>query len=190
MPEFIWKLIARLVAKPRIAAWLIRRAQRTPYFHLLSPDGRDTYMRRWWLFNPYDHETRETRWRWCPISIRVHHICTPDLDRDLHDHPWNARTIILEGGYLEVRSELVGGRPLARLYAREPGDTAPLDHDQYHSILDVAEGGAYTLFITGRYRGGWGFMVGGVKVPWREYVAQRDDKGSSGQEAAQEARNG
>jgi hypothetical protein len=32
------------------------------------------------------------------------------------------------------------------------------------------DGGATTLFITGKYRGTWGFLVDGVKVPWREYL--------------------
>ena len=32
--------------------------------------------------------------------------------------------------------------------------------------------GALTLFITGRYRGPWGFWVDGAKVPWREYERQ------------------
>ena len=37
--------IATLLAHPKVAAWLIARAQRTPYSHLVD------YMGRWWLFN-------------------------------------------------------------------------------------------------------------------------------------------
>jgi hypothetical protein len=84
-----WNLVARFLARPRVREWLWKRAERTPYTHITSPDGKDVYMGRWWLFNPYDNETRQTKYRWCP-----------DSDRHLHDHPWNARSIILAGGYV------------------------------------------------------------------------------------------
>jgi hypothetical protein len=32
------------------------------------------------------------------------------------------------------------------------------------------EGGAWTIFITGKYRGTWGFLVDGAKVQWRKYL--------------------
>lgn len=97
MINLFWQLLAKVLARPAIAAWLITRAQRTPYLHIRSADGREVYMGRWWLFNPYDNETRERRFKWSPWSIRIHHIMRPDADRDLHDHPWNARTVILRG---------------------------------------------------------------------------------------------
>lgn len=179
MTELFWKLIAKVVSHPRIRAKLIIRANRTPYSHLTSADGTEAYMRRWWLFNPYDYETRETKYPWCPISIRIHHILTPDRDRDMHDHPWNARTIILKGGYLERRPserdmellESVGyWDPEGVCSYRNEGDTVALNHDQYHQIIKVSRGGVFTMFITGKYRGMWGYIVNGVKVPWRKYL--------------------
>ncbi len=95
MLTLFWRMLARLLARTGIAAWLITRAQRTPYLHIRSADGREVYMGRWWLFNAYDRATHLGRSRWCPWSIRVHHIMRPDADRDMHDHPWNARTFIL-----------------------------------------------------------------------------------------------
>ena len=164
MSEWLWKNFAWVVSRRPVASWLIRRAQRTPYLHIYSPDGSEVYMYRWWLFNPYDNETRQAKYPWCPVSIRVHRIMTPDNDRHLHDHPWNARTVILKGWYTEHRQ----GSPTT--HARLPGDTAPLQFGEYHQIRYVMDGGATTLFITGKYRGTWGFLVDGVKVPWREYL--------------------
>lgn len=173
----IWNIIAWIVSRQRIADWLIARSQRTPYFDIVK-DGR-TYMHRWWLFNPYNHETRKPRWRWLPFSIRVHHIVKPDDDLHLHDHPWNARTIILRGGYLEEIPAGIDGRHPERGHRisrkcvgrfRQQGDTNPIGFGEFHRIIHVAEGGAYTLFISGRYRGDWGFQVDGEKVPWREYL--------------------
>lgn len=164
MFERVWKAFARVVSTRVVSDWLIRQAQHTPYTHITSPDGSTVYMYRWWLFNPYDEQTRKTRYTWCPISIRVHRIMTPDHDRHLHDHPWNARTIILRGHYWEDTED-------GRRVARRPGDTRTLKFGEYHRIARVAlMGGATTLFITGKYRGTWGFLVDGVKVPWREYL--------------------
>lgn len=161
----LWSLAAWIASRQRIADWLIKRSQRTPYFDIVK-DG-ETYMRRWWLFNPYGYESRQPRHRWCPISIRVHHIVKPDDDRHLHDHPWNARTIILRGGYLEIVDR--GDLGLV-MRGRDAGQTNRIGFGQFHRIAAVTDGGAYTLFISGEHRGTWGFLVDGVKVPWRKYL--------------------
>lgn len=165
----LWRMVAWLATRPRITAWLIQRAMRTPYTHITSADGQHVYMGRWWLFNPYgrgeDGEQAPARWPWLP-SVRIHHICRADQDRDLHDHPWNARTIILRGCYLEQRL----ATHVPRSHLRKTGYTGRLLYGQYHRISEVSEGGVWTLFITGRYRGTWGFLVDGKKVPWRTYL--------------------
>jgi len=161
----LWNLLAWIVSRQPIADWLIKRSQRTPYFDIVK--GGETYMRRWWLFNPYDHGTRQPKYRWCPVSIRVHHIVRPDDDRHLHDHPWNARTIILRGGYLEIVDRPDEGLVMR---GRDAGQTNRIGFGQFHRIAAVTDGGAYTLFISGPHRGTWGFLVGGQKVAWREYL--------------------
>jgi hypothetical protein len=181
MLNIFWRIIAKVLVRPGIADWLIARAQRTPYLHIMSADGSEMYMGRWWLFNPYDPVSGARRYWLCPWSIRIHHIMREDNDRDLHDHPWNARTIILRGGYTEQRllqhddPVLLGRRLPAGLQAteyidRHPGETASLRYGEYHRIDSVAVGGAITLFITSPYKGTWGFLVNGVKVPWRTYT--------------------
>ncbi|MGY2158579.1 hypothetical protein [Pseudomonas tolaasii] len=190
MINLFWRLIAKLLARPAVAAWLIVRAQRTPYLHIMSADGAEMYMGRWWLFNPYSRNTHKPALWWCPWSFRIHHIMRPDEDRDLHDHPWNARTVILRGWYTEQRllqaddpalQQLLlsaanhGMPPDAAFQAtehidRRAGDTARLNHGEYHRIDQISPGGVYTLFITSKWRGDWGFLVNGVKVPWRTYT--------------------
>ena len=172
MAEWAWRVLAWVVSRPLVADYLIRRSFRTPYSPIVSAENPDeVYMRRWWLFNPYDgHDaggTYKARHSWCPISIRVHHIFVPDRDRHLHDHPWNARTIILMGGYVEERERAVW-------HLREAGDTAALKFGEYHRIRKVdPKQGAVTLFITGRYRGTWGFLVNGEKVPYKTYLGSK-----------------
>jgi hypothetical protein len=142
------------------AEYLIRRSFNTPYTHL------EGYMERYWLLNPYDFNapkgTRELP------SARIHHILREDHDRHFHDHPWDARFVILKGWYIEERL-LADGTP--QRITRRPGDTATLDFGEYHRIVEVSPGGVWTLFITYQYRGTWGFLVDGKKVPWREYLA-------------------
>lgn len=169
-------LIAKFLARPAVTNWLIRRATKTPYYHITSSDGSEVYMYRYWLFNPYPLHSSGKK-NWFPISIRLHHIMRKDHDRDMHDHPWNARTFILRGSYTEVRpyiqvfdSDGVVQYSDDKLYERHAGQTATLKYGEYHRILQVSDGGVWTMFITGKYRGTWGFLVNGVKVRYRKYL--------------------
>lgn len=173
--NWLWKPVAWLVSRPAVTSWLIKRAQKTPYFHLPG------YMDRWWLFNAYGSEgpdgVREKTkpYPWLP-SVRIHHILRKDFARDPHDHPWDARTIILKGGYKETRLvyDPHGNPEWPEVYEvefnRVPGDTATLKYGEYHNITTVTDGGVWTLFITYKYRGMWGFLVDGKKVPHKEYT--------------------
>lgn len=181
----IWNRVASFVSRPAVADWLIRRAMKTPYTHLPRTDD-PSYMARYWVFNPYDRKTNKPRWFFCPWSIRIHHIKREDFDRDVHDHPWNARTVILKGHYIEDRLvpadaidlidikrpiTYVGDEPfVTNVYWRQEGDTAKLGFGEYHSITEVSDGGVWTLFISGPWRGVWGFLVDGVKIPWKTYL--------------------
>lgn len=176
MRNKLWSIIARQLARPAVASWLIERSKRTPYFHIQGDDG-SPYMDRFWLFNPYDRETGKPRWApLIPWSIRIHHIRREDRDEHLHDHPWNARTIILRGSYQEelpnadTALDAAGWRH--RVW-RMPGDTKAIRFGSFHRIHRVSRGGVYTLFISGKYQGTWGFLVDGVKVKWREYLEAR-----------------
>lgn len=195
LSDLAWRGLARVASRRPVADWLVRHAQRTPYTHITGPDG-SLYMGRWWLFNAYpgsssDPDTRSA-WRKLLPSVRVHHIMRPDNDRDLHDHPWNARTIILRRWYREerplakvsiddllrhCRSDVVVAGQARAVLDRTAGYTGRLLFGEYHRISEVAEGGVWTLFITWRKRGTWGFMVDGKKVPWRTYLGL-DEEGA------------
>lgn len=166
-------MVARFLARPAVTDWLIRRAKRTPYRHIIGPDG-SVYMKRYWLFNPYEAESDGARpWWHFPIGIRLHHIWREDDDRGaLHDHPWNARTFVLRGWYKEVRMLCMhdDGTQTDAYIKRRAGATASLEYGEYHRITKVSPGGVWTLFITGRKRGTWGFLVNGKKVQWRKFL--------------------
>ena len=175
-----WGIFAWVVSRPKIATWLISRAMLTPYTHIIGNDG-STYMERYWLFNPYrrgpDKQER-SKYFWFPWNIRLHWIRRADTDEHMHDHPWNARTIILRGAYTEEREVVrithpVTGKLLYEdqlTFMRSAGDTARLRFNEYHRITYVQPGGAWTLFISGPYKGTWGFLVDGVKIHWKTYL--------------------
>ncbi len=170
-----WPLVAFIVSRMPVARWLIDRSLRTPYFHL------DGYMMRWWLFNPittseveglaHDIEGnvvlrrevhKEARYGWCPVSARIHHILRADKARHPHNHPGSFRTIVLDGWYDETRDD--------GIYTRHQGDTAVLEHGEFHHVNEVSAGGAWTLFIMWDWRSTWGFRLDdGSVVPHQEF---------------------
>lgn len=201
-------LIGKILKQPFIYTWLWKLARRTPDMHIPSPDGSEIYMYRYWLFNKID-ANHKRKYEWIPFSIRIHHIVQPDLDRHLHDHPFNARTWIMRGGYTEVRRELrmqakrsdverilhgsvsittdtIDADHVHLLYHRGPGESTTLGYEQYHKITELDPGGALTFFAFGRYQGAWGFLVDGVKVLHRAYekTHKLDNAGTHGRFAA------
>ena len=163
----IWKLIAKLAL--RFEDNLYARCFCLPYYPIPG------YMDRFWVFNPYLHNYEPTEavkrmWRfsWLP-NVRIHHILRADNADHLHDHPWNARTIILRGWYRELRED--GSR-----VTRRRGDTARILFGQFHHVEEVSEGGVWTLFFTWPYLGTWGFKVNGEKVPYQKYLAEHPER--------------
>jgi len=162
-------ILSRFFARPKVANWLIERAIRTPYSHIRNKSDQ-TYMYRYWLFNPYN-----SHWwsNWLP-SIRIHHIVLPDDDRALHDHPWDAKTFILKGWYHERRLYQDHHGEFEYGAYRRQGDTARLDFGEFHTIDEVSPKGVWTMFVTFKYRGTWGFRCNGKKVNWKEYLGVKE----------------
>lgn len=170
MKEALWRLAARIVARPAVRDYLIRRAMRTPYTPITKDD--EVYMERYWLFNRFD--TAASKKQRFPWSIQLHKILVEDRDRHPHDHPWDFRTLIMDGWYDEER--VVSPNSPWRAYGDcverrlSAGDTASIKFNEFHRVSAVSPGGVWTVFITGPYQGTWGFLVDGVKVKYREYL--------------------
>jgi hypothetical protein len=144
--------------------WIIRRAMRTPYVHLAG------YMERFWLIRIGRRGGGESG-PYPLLGARVHHILRSDDDRHFHDHPWPYLTIILRGGYWEVRPVFVDYMVsyVVRTW-HGPGSVLLRRANSWHR-LELPEGRtAWTLFCTGPKVQPWGFLVGRRKVGWREYL--------------------
>ncbi len=161
----LWKTLAKIA--PKFFDQIVAYGAKRPYAHIYHENG-EPYMKRWWLMpkcllgkdangDPYPYS-------WMPFIVRLHHICKADADRALHDHPANYRTLILKGGYLE---ETVTGE----IEPISAGQTDSNPAEVFHRIDYVGIGGVWTIFIMGKRRNSWGFLVNGHKVPWKKYLA-------------------
>ncbi len=177
MKNPLWQALAYVVSRPSVAAWLIARAKKTPFSHI--PSNEDpSYMERYWLFNPYPKPRQKKRWQF-PISVRLHYIKRPDLDRHYHDHPWNWSSLILTGGYTDVRPQsTIFNEVSDAVYVRDlnEGDYNGMSCHGLHRIITVTPG-TWTMFITGRKRKSWGFAVDGVMVHHYDYPDQQSLRG-------------
>jgi hypothetical protein len=128
-----------------IRAYAEFRPQRT-----IILDGK-RYMVRYFLTSTPEGDATGTP------GTYLHHIRCADVDRRVHNHPWEwANTRILRGGYVE-RREWPGERISGFIFSRKPGDRAALTPNVYHRITYV-EPNTWTLFRAGPKHGrGWGF---------------------------------
>lgn len=148
------RILAKFLAKPAVAKWLIKQAKKRPYIHI--PADTAEYMERYWLI--------PESWN-LPFAVRIHIIKAGDTERHLHDHPFSFRTFILSGSYIEERN-LCG-------YVRKRGETYRLPHNVPHRIHDLMASpfaeGVVTLFVTGKRIQQWGFYTGKGKVNYEDY---------------------
>lgn len=175
----------RLHIPDRLKTWLIQTAKQTPYGKI------DDYMERYWLV-PYSWDDPETGCgpvsvRRRPIArllqklglaIRIHRIKRSDDDRAYHDHPWWFVTIVLFGGYYEIKPcyDKYGRYTIVEVNFYGPGSILFRRATDFHRLILPAGKTACTLFITGRRRQKWGFMEDPKtkeKIYSRDYLKQR-----------------
>jgi hypothetical protein len=166
----------------RIADWIIAKAKKTPYDHLTD------YMLRYWLV-PFPEAGSasstgcyKAMWYRNPfvwlcqkldVAARVHCILRSDDARAFHDHPWPYLTIILKGGYYEVRPMY----DKSGLYLGDetkwhgPGSILFRPAKSWHRLVILEGQPAWTVFITGKYQQRWGFLPQPkTKISYRDYL--------------------
>ena len=75
-------------------------------------------------------------------ALVLHRFDGPDTGPH-HDHPFDCRSYILDGGYTE---ELLHPDGTTELRQRRPGDVVDIPHDHVHRIVHLIEGEALTLY--------------------------------------------
>lgn len=162
-----WLKVLGLVPRPLMclliylfAERLIARAKLTPYFDLPG------YMNRWWLY-------QEVRFLGHTWSVRIHETLRSDLDRHLHDHPYDNASIVLANHYIEVtpmdRRKDPGGFQGRIVNVRTVGDVIVRAGADSHQL--ILNGPALSLFICLKeHKRKWGFYTEGGWVYWKRYV--------------------
>lgn len=145
----MWKRISRLFRRP-------------PDF--IVGDRNAPYLLRWYVI-PRNRL----------FNIYLHKIVRDDDDRALHDHPWASVSVVLRGGYFEIRQ--TAERQEWTWY--RPGSIIVRRATAAHRIALKRAGWwepipAMTLFITGPRIREWGFICHNGWVPWQEFVDGRD----------------
>ena len=59
------------------------------------------YLLRCWLTEPTPEPDSAEKFE-SGNSVLLHFFPRPDADRAFHDHPWDFRTTVLDGGYVEL----------------------------------------------------------------------------------------
>lgn len=150
----------------KLAFPIIKRyAFRRPHAHLydrgeLRHQRGALYMGRWHIVKAGTWQSRVlqllTRGRY--KTIRLHRICRPDHDRELHNHPFEYLTFILEGFYSEYFEHPRYGaeRKYRTLFS---GNHARGEHETFHRISDVSPNGVWTFFMMSENTETWGFKT-------------------------------
>lgn len=75
-------------------------------------------------------------------ALVLHKFSAPDTGPH-HDHPFDCRSYILHGGYIE---EVLRPDGSIELRDHRPGDVVDIPHDHVHRIISLHEGEALTLY--------------------------------------------
>jgi hypothetical protein len=181
----IVKLIGWLASREPVMALLFKLAEEYEGGHLFDEQG-EAYMGRWSLIAKGSAVSRWlsrlTRGKY--DHARIHWIAKSDGDREVHDHPFNYRTFVMDGWYVEhyipfARFPLMNGPALRQwqgssrrlpdhaaqdatlIRVMGKGKSAAAPVGQFHRIARVSDGGVWTLFFMGPDTGKWGFLVDG-----------------------------
>lgn len=117
-------------------------------------------------------------------GILLHRMRAPDPGIDLHDHPWWFASIVLWGGYTELRADVRDAQVIARAaerfpatamrgveVERRPGSIRTMRLDECHTVATLRRRSSWTLVIRGPRRRSWGFYLPTGYVPEAVYDA-------------------
>lgn len=99
-------------------------------------------------------------------GIFLHRIHRSDADREMHDHPWNFRSFIVEGGYVEHTAD-------GQRHTYTPGMWNETKADKVHR-LELLARPTWTIVFHGPKIRDWGFVgEDGKWVHNETYLAQK-----------------
>lgn len=153
----------------KACSWLVNRypdRARTIY-----RDGQP-YLLRFYLTKPRvsGEHTEESPEK---FGIYLHHFHQGDLDKDLHNHPWEwALSFIIAGSYTEERED--------GYHLRKAGRFNFIRHGTFHRVTlnDQQTNPVWTIFTVGPRVTSWGFKSPktGEFWNWKTYLSERGER--------------
>lgn len=116
----------------------------------------EVHFRRW--------EILKTRWG----SIWLHAIYKADQDKHLHNHPWDFKSLVLKGSYLEQTEKGIIKQHPCKFNSR--------NGESYHKILELLSPVVYTLFFVSPTKREWGYNVNGKFI---DHITYRELKNTN-----------
>ncbi len=128
-------------------------------------DGKgEVYLERWYL-QPRSKVKQ---------NVYLHHMRRGDMDRHLHDHPWDNVSVVLSGGYweevfLDEKQQALCGE--TKLVWTPPGSIVRRPAERAHKLHLLAEDrDCWSLFFTGPIARVWGFHTEKEWIPFNQYL--------------------
>lgn len=137
---------------------LLRRVlNRLCFYETMSGAGRcPVYLERWTLLCRFG------------FAVYLHRFLGDDWAADPHDHPRRFISIGLRGWYWEDEFGPTGQLLETRKYVAPWVRSFPAEH--LHRVRASECGDCWTLVIVLRKSRPWGFVRGGIWIPFRQYV--------------------
>jgi len=139
------------------------------YRVIMDREDSEPYLERYYLFSKNRRNF--------PFNIFLHKFLKGDPD-DVHDHPWPYATFILWGGYYEWTPYFnESGKMVNEVRKwRGPGHFRTCAANSYHRIELKPGKTCWTLFMPGKPKRDWGFLVNDEWVQHQQYFENRKEK--------------
>lgn len=101
------------------------------------------------------------------LSIYIHEIFKADEDVHMHDHPWNYKSYVLSGIFLEESFDT--SQKYSKFRVLEKHHSVERTASVFHTIKNIFTDKVVTLFVTGKKYKDWGYLVDGKWIQHEEY---------------------
>ena len=105
-----------------------------------------------------------SRWHLIPhnkfLNVYLHKFSGSDDDRALHDHPWHSLSFAFKG---KMREHTPSGAKIVKKFLPKYRPA------KFSHRMELVEGPAWTLFITGPQVRDWGFWPNGIWMHWKKF---------------------
>lgn len=102
------------------------------------------------------------------FAVYLHRFDGPDPRPELHDHPWPFVTMVIKGGYHELR-KTIGREQTTHMEHRRAWRPRVMRLTEAHTIVMLDKAGTRSIVVCGRRQREWGFYTE-FGTGWKHYM--------------------